>query len=181
MFATLHTNSAPESINRLLDMGMDPFNFADALLGILAQRLGKRLCKSCKTAYQATPEDIQLLLSEYCAEMKDTAQWQADAQAAIERVRQEWLARYASEGRFTLYRARGCDACAGSGYKGRVGLHELLIGTDRLKRQIQEHARVAELLTTALNEGMHTLKMDGIEKVLSGVTDLKQVRAVCIK
>jgi type II secretory ATPase GspE/PulE/Tfp pilus assembly ATPase PilB-like protein len=96
-------------------------------------------------------------------------------------VRQEWLARYASEGRFTLYRARGCDACAGSGYKGRVGLHELLIGTDRLKRQIQEHARVAELLTTALNEGMHTLKMDGIEKVLSGVTDLKQVRAVCIK
>jgi len=181
VFATLHTNSAPESINRLLDMGMDPFNFADALLGILAQRLGKRLCKSCKTAYQATPEDIQLLLSEYCAEMRDTAQWQADTQAAIERVRQEWLARYASEGRFTLYRARGCDACAGSGYKGRVGLHELLIGTDRLKRQIQEHARVAELLTTALNEGMHTLKMDGIEKVLSGITDLKQVRAVCIK
>ncbi|MBL8422825.1 MAG: GspE/PulE family protein [Candidatus Accumulibacter phosphatis] len=181
VFATLHTNSAPESVNRLLDMGMDPFNFADALLGILAQRLAKRLCSACKEAYQPTPEEISQLLSEYCAELRGTARWQQDPQAAAERVRQEWLERHASAGRFTLYRAKGCAACAGSGYKGRVGLHELLTGTDLLKKQIQEHARVAELLATALNEGMHTLKMDGIEKVLSGITDLKQVRIVCIK
>jgi type II secretory ATPase GspE/PulE/Tfp pilus assembly ATPase PilB-like protein len=96
-------------------------------------------------------------------------------------VHQEWLARYARGGSFTLYRARGCDACAGSGYRGRVGLHELLSGTDLVKQQIQERARVAELLATALNEGMRTLKMDGIEKILSGITDLKQVRAVCVK
>jgi type II secretory ATPase GspE/PulE/Tfp pilus assembly ATPase PilB-like protein len=81
----------------------------------------------------------------------------------------------------TLSSAHGCDACAGSGYKGRVGLHELLSGTDVVKQQIQERARVAELLATALNEGMRTLKMDGIEKILSGITDLKQVRAVCVK
>jgi type II secretory ATPase GspE/PulE/Tfp pilus assembly ATPase PilB-like protein len=181
VFATLHTNSAPESINRLLDMGMDPFNFADALLGILAQRLARRLCTSCREAYQPTSDEIRDLLSEYCAEMAHTQEWQADPQAATERVHQEWLARHARGGKFILYRARGCDACAGSGYRGRVGLHELLSGTDLVKQQIQERARVAELLATALNEGMRTLKMDGIEKILSGITDLKQVRAVCVK
>ena len=176
VFATLHTNSAPESINRLLDMGMDPFNFADALLGILAQRLARRLCAACKEPYQPTPEEIRQLLAEYTAEMTPTA-----GQVAADRVHREWLEHYAGDGRFTLYRARGCAACAGSGYKGRVGLHELLTGSDRLKQQIQEHARVAELFATAVGEGMRTLRMDGIEKVLLGITDLKQVRSVCVK
>jgi type II secretory ATPase GspE/PulE/Tfp pilus assembly ATPase PilB-like protein len=181
VFATLHTNSAPESINRLLDMGMDPFNFADALLGILAQRLAKRLCKSCKEAYQPTAEEIRQLLAEYCEDLVGTEGWRQDANAAIAAVRQAWLDDYARDGTFTLYRAKGCPACDGSGYKGRVGLHELLIGSDQLKKQIQEHARVAELFASALNEGMRTLKMDGIEKVMSGITDLKQIRSVCIK
>jgi len=181
VFATLHTNSAPESIVRLLDMGMDPFNFADALLGILAQRLAKRLCKSCKEAYQPTPDELKQLRAEYCEELANTEHWKKDPQAAADAVYQEWLERYARDGQFTLYRAKGCDACGGSGYKGRVGLHELLAGTDAVKKQIQEHARVAELFATALNEGMRTLKMDGIEKILSGITDLKQVRSVCIK
>jgi len=181
VFATLHTNSAPESISRLLDMGMDPFNFADALLGILAQRLAKRLCKSCKVAYEPGPEEVRQLLDEYCAEMTQTTHWRENPQAAVDAVHLQWLARYASGGRFTLYRAPGCPVCAGSGYQGRVALHELLVGSDLLKKQIQEHARVAALLATALDEGMHTLKMDGIEKVLAGITDLKQVRIVCIK
>lgn len=181
VFATLHTNSAPESIIRLLDMGMDPFNFADALLGILAQRLAKRLCKVCKEAYQPVPEEIQHLLSEYCDELQNTTLWKKDPKAAIDAVYADWLKRYARDGRFTLFRAKGCDACGGVGYKGRVGLHELLAGTDAVKKQIQEHARVAEMLATALNEGMRTLKMDGIEKILSGITDIKQVRSVCIK
>lgn len=181
VFATLHTNSAPESINRLLDMGMDPFNFADALLGILAQRLAKRLCKSCKEAYQPAPEETRLLISEYCEDLVITDNWKKDPKAAAAAVHAEWLKHYAKDGKFTLYRTKGCDACGGSGYKGRVGLHELLIGTDLLKKQIQEHARVAELFATAINEGMRTLKMDGIEKVMSGITDIKQVRSVCIK
>jgi type II secretory ATPase GspE/PulE/Tfp pilus assembly ATPase PilB-like protein len=181
VFATLHTNSAPESINRLLDMGMDPFNFADALLGILAQRLAKRLCKACKEAYQPTPDEINHLITEYCEDLGNTDHWKKDPKAAADAVYQEWLKLYARDGKFALYRAKGCQACSGSGYKGRVGLHELLVGTDQLKKQIQEHARVADLLATALNEGMRTLRMDGIEKVLSGITDIRQVRSVCIK
>jgi type II secretory ATPase GspE/PulE/Tfp pilus assembly ATPase PilB-like protein len=160
---------------------MDPFNFADALLGILAQRLAKRLCKSCKEAYQPTPEETRHLITEYCEDLANTDNWKKDPKAAAEAVHAEWLKHYAKDGKFTLYRSKGCDACGGSGYKGRVGLHELLIGTDLLKKQIQEHARVAELFATAINEGMRTLKMDGIEKVMSGITDIKQVRSVCIK
>jgi type II secretory ATPase GspE/PulE/Tfp pilus assembly ATPase PilB-like protein len=96
-------------------------------------------------------------------------------------VLQNWSRNYTDrDGKFKLYRAVGCDTC-GNGYKGRVGLHELMVGSDRLKRLIQEHSRVAMLLAAALEDGMLTLKMDGIEKILSGITDIKQVRAVCIK
>ena len=182
VFATLHTNSAPESITRLLDMGMDPFNFADALLGILAQRLGKRLCGECKQAYTPTQEEMKSLLTEYCEELLNTDTFKKDAKAAYEAVYKEWTQAYANDkGQFTLYRAKGCDKCNNTGYKGRVGLHELLVGSDMIKKQIQEHARVAELLATGLNEGMLTLKMDGIQKVLQGITDIKQIRSVCIK
>lgn len=181
VFATLHTNSAPESIIRLLDMGMDPFNFADALLGILAQRLGKRLCKECKEAYHPDASEMEALLHEYTAELVHTDGWRADPVAALDAVRQSWQRRYAPEGRFTLYRAKGCPSCNDTGYKGRVGLHELLVGSDPVKKLIQEKARVAEILACGLNEGMLTLKMDGIDKILQGITDIKQVRAVCIK
>jgi type II secretory ATPase GspE/PulE/Tfp pilus assembly ATPase PilB-like protein len=181
VLATLHTNSAPESIVRLLDMGMDPFNFADALLGILAQRLAKRLCKKCKKAYQPAPEEVQKMLDEYCEELLNTASFIADAKAGKAAVLAGWKRNYAnSEGNFTLYRAIGCDECT-KGYKGRVGLHELMIGTDKVKKLLQEHSRVAQLLAAALEDGMLTLKMDGIEKVLSGLTDVKMVRAVCVK
>jgi type II secretory ATPase GspE/PulE/Tfp pilus assembly ATPase PilB-like protein len=181
VFATLHTNSAPESINRLLDMGMDPFNFADALLGILAQRLGKCLCKDCKKPHIATPEEIRLLLAEYSGELMNTATWKKDAVAATKALHDDWVKMFAKDGQFTLYEPVGCEKCSGTGYRGRVGLHELLIGTDPIKKAIQEHARVAELLAIALEEGMHTLKQDGMEKVLQGITDMHQIRAVCIK
>jgi len=181
VFSTLHTNSAPESVVRLLDMGMDPFNFADALLGILAQRLAKRLCGNCKQAYHPGEAELDLLLSEYCEELQNTSAFQRDALAARQQVVGGWRERYAdAEGRFTLYRAVGCEQC-NKGYRGRVGLHELMIGTDRVKKLLQEHARVAQLLAAALEDGMLTLKMDGIEKVLLGITDIKAVRQVCIK
>ena len=182
VFATLHTNSAPESINRLLDMGMDPFNFADALLGILAQRLGKRLCGDCKTPHIATSDEIKLMLTEYSGELMNTTTWKKDPAAATKALYAEWVKLFANEkGQFTLYTPVGCEKCSGTGYRGRVGLHELLIGTDAVKKGIQEHARVAELLAICLEEGMHTLKQDGMEKVLQGITDMHQVRAVCIK
>ncbi len=182
VFATLHTNSAPESIIRLLDMGMDPFNFADALLGILAQRLAKRLCADCKKPHIATADEIKLMLDEYSAELVNTMTWKKDPAAAMKALYADWRKLFADDkGQFTIHGPVGCEKCSGTGYRGRVGLHELLIGTDPVKKAIQEHARVAELLAIALDEGMHTLKQDGMEKVLQGVTDMLQVRAVCIK
>ncbi|MCW5603620.1 MAG: Flp pilus assembly complex ATPase component TadA [Burkholderiales bacterium] len=182
VFATLHTNSAPESIIRLLDMGMDPFNFADALLGVLAQRLAKRLCAKCKKPHAATEQEITALLNEFSLELRNTESWKKDPKAAEKAVREDWIKHYGDDkGQLTLYEAVGCDTCGGTGYKGRVGLHELLVGTDALKKNIQEHARVAEMIATALEDGMRTLKQDGIEKVLMGITDMPQVRAVCIK
>jgi type II secretory ATPase GspE/PulE/Tfp pilus assembly ATPase PilB-like protein len=181
VFATLHTNSAPESIVRLLDMGMDPFNFADALLGILAQRLCKRLCVRCKVSYPATDDDIEHLLTEFCAELANTAAFIRDPEGGRARVLAGWRERYADrDGRLTLYRPLGCSEC-NQGYDGRMGLHELMIGTDKVKKLLQEHARVADLLAAALEDGMLTLKMDGIEKVLQGLIDFRTVRMVCIK
>ena len=182
VFATLHTNSAPESILRLLDMGMDPFNFADALLGVLAQRLAKRLCTDCRKPHVASDTEIKALLAEYSEELKHTASWKQDPVAANRALLEEWTKLYANEKKqFTLYEPVGCDKCVNTGYRGRVGLHELLLGSDSVKKAIQERARVAELLAIALDEGMHTLKQDGMEKVLQGITDMHQVRAVCIK
>jgi len=180
VLATLHTNSAPESVIRLLDMGMDPFNFADALLGILAQRLARRLC-DCKTAYEPSTAEVDQLLEEYAVELLQTRAWQATPMAQRGALRAEWLQRFGAEGKFRLYRANGCEKCNHTGYKGRVGLHELLVGTDSVKQLIQERARVAQILARALEDGMRTLKQDGIEKVLAGITDMAQVRAVCIK
>lgn len=181
VFATLHTNSAPEAVIRLLDMGMDPFNFADALLGILAQRLGKRLCGECKEAYNPDANELKAFISEYAEELVKTPAWKADPQGQFKKLYDRWLAEYGKEGKLTMYRAKGCDKCGNSGYKGRVGLHELMVASEKVKKLIQEKARVSEIFTTSVEEGMSTLKMDGMEKVLMGFTDIKQVRAVCIK
>ncbi len=181
VFATLHTNSAPESIIRLLDMGMDPFNFSDALLGILAQRLAKRLC-SCKQTYTPESAELTAFLREYFEELMNTPRFKADPKGSMEAVYKEWVKTYGNDrGQLTFYKPVGCDKCGGSGFKGRCGLHELLIATDKLKKLIQEHARVAEMLAQCLEDGMRTLKQDGLEKCLAGVTHIKEVRAVCIK
>ncbi len=181
VFATLHTNSAPESIIRLLDMGMDPFNFSDALLGILAQRLAKRMC-SCKQPYNPEGAEIKAFLQEYCDELQNTSTFKKDPKSAMENVYREWSKIYGNDkGQLTLYKPVGCDKCGGGGYKGRCGLHELLIATDPLKKLIAEKARVSELIAVALEEGMRTLKQDGMEKCLLGMTSMKEVRSVCIK
>ncbi len=170
VLSTLHTNSAPESIVRLLDMGMDPFNFADALLGILAQRLARRLCTECRQGYEPSAEELEALLGEYCVEGV------VDPGA----VRASWRARCAgADGKAVLYRATGCAKCGKTGYDGRLGLHELLVADDKVKRLIQTRATVAEIKAAAVAAGMHTLKQNGIEKVLLGLTDIQQVRAVC--
>ncbi|MEA3395174.1 MAG: ATPase, T2SS/T4P/T4SS family [Pseudomonadota bacterium] len=180
VFSTLHTNSAPESITRLLDMGMDPFNFADALLGILAQRLAKKLC-DCKEAYYPNTSEINSFIAEYAEELRNTPAWKADFSGEAQKLFEDWVERYGENGKLRFYKAVGCDKCNKTGYKGRLGLHELLIADDRIKKLVQERARVAEIFAAAVENGMRTLKMDGMEKILLGLTDLKQVRSVCIK
>lgn len=180
VFSTLHTNSAPESIIRLLDMGMDPFNFADALLGILAQRLAKRLC-DCKEDYFPAGDEIKTFVAEYAEELRHSSAWRADYAGEAKKLYESWVRAYGEDGKLKFYRPKGCEKCNKTGYKGRVGLHELLVADDAVKKLIQERARVAELFAASVETGMRTLKMDGMEKIMMGLTDIKQVRSVCIK
>jgi type II secretory ATPase GspE/PulE/Tfp pilus assembly ATPase PilB-like protein len=164
VFSTLHTNSATESITRLLDMGMDPFNFADAILCILAQRLVLTLCKDCKEPYNPTKEEYDELVREYGGE--------------------ELFAKgvnipYSKD--LTLYKPNGCVNCNNSGYKGRMGVHELLMGSDAMKKLIQNKAPTEQLRQQALKDGMTTLRQDGVSKIFGGRVDLVQVRKVTIK
>ncbi|MCJ7616996.1 MAG: GspE/PulE family protein, partial [Desulfobacterales bacterium] len=163
VFSTLHTNSAPESVTRLLDMGMDPFNFADAVLCILAQRLVQTLCADCKQAYHPSKKEYDELVREYGAE-----EFKKDINIP-----------YSAD--LTLNKANGCEACNNSGYKGRMGIYELLMGTDEVKRLIQANARMEEIKDQAIKDGMKTLKRDGIAKIFDGHCDLICVRKVCIK
>ena len=183
VLSTLHTNSAAESIIRLLDMGVDPFNFADALLGILAQRLGRTLCKDCKETKPATKEEIEALIHEYCYELKALPEFQQNYGEAAKKVFASWVKEFGKDGKLILAHPKegGCKVCGGTGFKGRVGLHELLVGTDLVKAAIQRGARPTEIMAIAMGEGMRTLKQDGIEKVIQGMTTIGEIRKVCIK
>jgi type II secretory ATPase GspE/PulE/Tfp pilus assembly ATPase PilB-like protein len=162
VLSTLHTNSAVETVTRLLDLGCDSFNFADAMLGVLAQRLCKRICTQCKEIYHPTRKEYDELVQGYGA--------------------QEWSTlgiEYSTD--WGLYRGRGCEACNRTGFKGRVPLHELLLPSEEIKQLIQTRSRTVEILTHAITEGMATLTQDGIRKVLQGLTTYRQVRAVAMK
>jgi type II secretory ATPase GspE/PulE/Tfp pilus assembly ATPase PilB-like protein len=165
VLSTLHTNSAPESVVRLLDLGMDPFNFADGLLGVLAQRLVRRLCTECRVGYAPAGPELEALAMEYCASTKTDPG----------RILHGWRARAKP---VTLYRAKGCPRCDRTGYKGRIGLFELLVADASIKRLVQTRAPVSEIAAAATAAGMRTLKQDGIDKVVRGLTDVQQVRAV---
>ena len=170
VLSTLHTNNAPESVTRLLEMGMDPFNFADALVGILAQRLVRCLCPHCREPVESPEALLDRLASEYGAEGHE-AEPNVSLPGASPAARPP-------DGEIMLYRPRGCAECAGTGYKGRVGLFELLPATPEIKRLIIGRAPAAQLFELALAQGMKTLKQDGIDKVLQGTTDLTQVLTV---
>ncbi len=171
VLSTLHTNTAPESIVRLLEMGMNPFNFADSLLGILAQRLVRCLCRTCREPRPADPALLDQLAREY---LNDHQAPQARVDALIAR----WRESFGTDGQITLQQARGCEACRGTGYRGRLGLFELMPGSDDIRHAIIRGAGAAELFQLAQAEGMRTLKQDGILKILAGQTDLAQVLAV---
>ncbi len=162
VFSTLHTNSAPETVVRLIEMGMDPYNFANALIGVLAQRLARRLCKGCREAYQPTQEELDRLQHHYGVEHYKKHGHPTDP------------------GQVTLYRAKGCDECGKSGYHGRISIHELLPSSETVRRAIKENIMLEDLRDQAIENGMHTLLMDGISKILDGHTDLEQILRVCM-
>jgi type II secretory ATPase GspE/PulE/Tfp pilus assembly ATPase PilB-like protein len=172
VLSTLHTNSAAETVTRLLDMGMDPFNFADALLVVLSQRLVRRLCTSCRVSEPATTAHIDALLDEYLhAFPKEGMDLSRDT------VRAQWQAQFGREGVLMHHHSPGCPQCNQTGYKGRAGIHELLSVSRELRRLIQTGARAEELQHQAMREGMRTLRQDGLAKVLSGITSMEEVRA----
>ena len=161
VLSTLHTNSAPETVVRLIDMGIDPFNFADAFLGVLAQRLGRRICDKCRTSYHPERQEYDRLVEIYGETLfvKDINTPYSPS--------------------FTLMRGVGCEACNGTGYKGRIAIHELLISSEGLKKLIRSKAGVDEMKNLGINQGMRTLLMDGIQKVIQGFTDLREVLQIC--
>ncbi|MDD2271336.1 MAG: ATPase, T2SS/T4P/T4SS family [Desulfuromonadaceae bacterium] len=161
VFSTLHTNSAPETVTRLLEMGLDPYSFSDSLVCVLAQRLARRLCTDCKESYHPSPTEFDDLVDEYGrSEFAGTGLGLSDV---------------------VMFRAVGCDRCGHTGYRGRLGIHEVLECTDAVKVLIKHRADTDNVREQASRDGMTTLKQDGILKVLSGLTDILEVRRVCIK
>ncbi len=162
VLSTLHTNSAVETVTRLLEMDIDPFNFADSLLGVLAQRLARTLCRECRESYHPPKEEYDALAYGFGDE--------AFSRLGI-----------AYDDQFVLYRGKGCPSCRDTGYKGRIGLHELLLVTDEIQKLIHTRATVTELFKVARAQDMTTLVQDGVLKVLQGLTDYAQVRAAATR
>ncbi len=161
VLSTLHTNNAPETLTRLLDMGMNPLNIADSFLAVLAQRLVRRLCSDCIETYHPDQEEFDYIIADYGEEPF-----------------QNLGVEYTSA--FELHRSLGCEKCSGSGYKGRLGIHELIEGTPEIKILIKKQATSQDLAKQAVKDGMSTLKQDGVHKVFEGVTDMSEVRRVCV-
>lgn len=174
VLSTLHTNSASETVARLLDLGIDQYNLSDALLAILAQRLARKLCKKCAVEEVATQDELNELANEYY----QSAHGQIPALADRELLIQSWKENFGKAGQLYLKRPVGCKSCS-EGYSGRIGLYELLSATPRLRELIRHQSSAAEYQTMAISEGMRTLKQDGIVKVLMGMTDLAQVHFAC--
>ena len=150
VLSTLHTNDAASSVNRLLDMGVENYLLTSTVNGILAQRLVRTLCLRCREPHAALPEVAEQL----------------------------GLRRYAKEADITLYRAVGCDACAGTGYRGRVCILEMLPITDAIRSLVMRRAASGELRARAIEDGMQTLYENGLAKAVAGATTLEEVLRV---
>jgi type II secretory ATPase GspE/PulE/Tfp pilus assembly ATPase PilB-like protein len=176
VLSTLHTNSAEETAARLLDLGIDPFNLSDAILGILAQRLARCVCDKCGKRAELNGDELNELAGEYfySANQRNPSLPERDAIIA------SWRKRYGKNGKLSTMRATGCPECNKTGYRGRIALFELLVVTPAMRALIRSNASAGEFLKLAIADGMLTLKQDGIEKLLMGKTDLRQVRCACV-
>jgi type IV pilus assembly protein PilB len=147
VFSTLHTNDAPAAVARLMDMGVEPFLIASATVGVMAQRLLRKVCEKCKQPYEP-PRDAIKRLGMNLEELEKS--------------------------KVTFYRGRGCDVCKGTGYKGRVGCYELMPVTDKVRELILAHASAYAIREAAIEAGMKSLKEDAMEKILLGMTTLEE-------
>jgi len=172
VLSTLHTNSAAETVTRLLDMGMDPFNFGDSLLAVQAQRLVRKLCARCVSCRPATDAEVEELLSDY---LQAFASGLEPPQRSA--MQSHWLRLHGREGRLMTWTCSGCESCGHTGFKGRIGIHELMAMSKELRRLVQARAPAETILAAAQAGGMRTLRQDGIEKVLQGLTTIGEVRA----
>ncbi len=153
VLSTLHTNDAVGGVTRLLDMGVEDYLITSTVNGILGQRLVRRLCTACRESYRVLPE--------MAAELK--------------------LRCYCPDGDITLYRAKGCSECVGTGYRGRLVLSEVLLMSDPLRQLVMRHANASELLKGAVEEGMETMYQDGLRKAVLGLTTVEEVIRVAEK
>ena len=161
VLSTLHTSDAPSAITRLIDIGMAPYVISSSIIGVIAQRLVRRLCTNCREEYHPSEEEYNAIVEFY-------------GRAHFDKTG----IKYSRD--LVLYRPVGCENCSGTGYRGRLGIHELMEGTPEVKRMIKRQAPTEEIFEQAMKEGMTTLKQDGTLKVLQGITDLGEVRRVCI-
>ncbi|KPK29278.1 MAG: hypothetical protein AMK70_16200, partial [Nitrospira bacterium SG8_35_1] len=160
VFSTLHTNSAAETVARLIEMGIEPYNFADALIGILAQRLCRRLCVKCKIEASITEDDHNMLTDAYGSELY-----------AIDGMPKNYKD-------IKIARAHQCRHCNGLGFAGRLAVHELLVNNDEIKQAIQKNEQTDIILNLAIKGGMRSLRTDGIKKVINKATTLKEILRV---
>jgi type IV pilus assembly protein PilB len=181
VLSTLHTNSAPETVTRLMDMGLEPFNVASALNLVLAQRLLRRICGSCKEQY--TPNELELNAAKVKAtttlrELKFTAESIENAKARATKEAAPLLKNLTVDStvaQIPFFRGRGCDACNGTGLKGRQGVYEVMPMSPNLRKLVLMNVGAVEIRDAAVEEGMLTLRMDGWMKVMKGITTLEQV------
>jgi type IV pilus assembly protein PilB len=181
VLSTLHTNSAPETVTRLLDMGLEPFNVSSALNLVLAQRLLRRICPNCKVKYD--PDDLELDAAKVkrtstFRELRFTEEALQGAKGRATKEAAPFLTNLSLDtkiGDVPFFKGTGCDTCNGTGLKGRQGLYEVMFMTPKLRKLILQNVGAAEIKDGAVEEGMLTLRMDGWLKVLKGITTLEQV------
>jgi type IV pilus assembly protein PilB len=181
VLSTLHTNSAPETVTRLMDMGLEPFNVASALNLVLAQRLVRRICPSCKEQY--TPNELELNAAKVkptttLRDLKFTPESIENAKAKATKEAAPLLKNITLDTtvvELPYFRGRGCDACAQTGLKGRQGVYEVMPMTPNLRKLVLMNVGAVEIRDAAVEEGMLTLRMDGWMKVMKGITTLEQV------
>jgi type IV pilus assembly protein PilB len=181
VMSTLHTNSAPETVTRLLDMGLEPFNVASALNLVLAQRLVRRICNNCKTHYPADPDEMRALKIPEDAtfrSMRFTEEAVENAKKTSSKHAKPFSDEYNFDTRLwdlTFFKGTGCDQCNGSGLRGRQGIYEVMAMTQKLRKLILQNVGAQDIKEAAVDGGMLTLRMDGLLKVMKGITTVEQV------